>query len=509
MGMMRIFNTSGPCNPDLHYTVMREELIVTGQQLVEQGRYFTIFAPRQAGKTTYFQLLFRQLKKQNYTPVWISFESLRTIGREKFYQVMGHELQRALASYGLKLDYPFSDQVDVQRFFEEIRKQTPRIVLVIDEFEDVPTSAMSELLHAFRKMYHQKEHYALHALALVGVGSLAELVVSSSSPFNIVDELQIPYFSQAEVEHLIQEYVADSGQRFEAEVIQAIYDNTQGQPGLVCALCHYLVNTRVPDRSQPVSMSAFYTTLRHFLTERMDKNILNVVQKAKEKQSFMLRLLFDDNPIPFTVDDKDIAYLHANGVVDNVNGFVEIPVPLYSKRLITAFRPSINGEASHYVSAHDTFQEYLSPGGLNLHTILERYRDYVRRRGFRAFDTAQLKEGAWHYSLDGFISFFLESLGGESFIEVPTGRGRTDILILFRGRKYIIETKVFASQTRLGQGKRQLVEYLHSERIDEGYCVVFSAKHSADDPLYSDEMIDGKRIYTYIIRTDFEMPSRA
>ncbi len=507
--MMRTFNTSGPCNPELHYTVMREDLIVTGQQLVAQGCYFTIFAPRQAGKTTYFQLLFRQLKKQDYTPVWISFESLRTIDREKFYQVMGHELQRALASYGLKLEYPFSDQVDVQRFFEVVRTQTPRIVLVIDEFEDVPASALSELLHAFRKMYHQKEYHALHALALVGVGSLAELVVSSSSPFNIVDELQIPYFSQAEVEHLIQEYVADSGQGFEADVIQAIYDNTQGQPGLVCALCHYLVNTRVPDRSQPVSMSAFYTTLRHFLTERMDKNILNVVQKAKEKQSFMLRLLFDDNPIPFTVDDEDIAYLHANGVVDNINGFVEIPVPLYSKRLITAFRPSINGEATHYVSAYDSFSEYVSPDGLNLHAILERYRDYVRRRGFRAFNTEQLKEGAWHYSLDGFINFFIERLDGDTLVEVPTGRGRTDILILYPGHKYIIETKVFADDFYFQRGKRQLADYLGSERLTEGYYVVFSAKHGSDDPLYFDEVIDGKRIYTYIIRINFEMPSRA
>lgn len=505
---MRIFNTSGPCDPDLHYTVMREELVATGQKLVEQGRYFTIFAPRQAGKTTYFQLLFRQLKKQDFTPVWISFESLRTIGREKFYQVMGHELQRALASHGLKLDYPFSDQVDVQRFFEAVRPQTPRIVLVIDEFEDVPASAMSELLHAFRKMYHQKEYYALHALALVGVGSLAELVVSSSSPFNIVDELQIPYFTQSEVEHLIEEYVADSGQRFEPEVIQAIYDNTQGQPGLVCALCHYLVNTAVLDRSQSVSIQAFYTTLRHFLTERMDKNILNIVQKAREKQDFMLRLLFDDNPIPFTVDDPDIAYLHANGVVDNVNGFVEIPVPLYSKRLITAFRPSINGESKFYVSAYDSFSEYLLPDGLNLHAILERYRDYVRRRGFHAFNAEQLKEGAWHYSLDGFINFFIDRLRGDTLVEVPTGRGRTDILIVYPGHKYIIETKVFADDSYFQRGKRQLADYLESERLAEGYYLVFSAKHRADDPLYFDETIDGKRIYTYIIRTNFEMASR-
>lgn len=68
--------------------------------------------------------------------------------------------------------------------------------------------------------------------------------------------------------------------------------------------------------------------------------------------------------------------------------------------------------SNYYVSAQDTFPEYVVNGRLNLHGILNKYRDYVRRRGFRAFDTEHLKEGAWHYSLDGFINFFIERLGG-------------------------------------------------------------------------------------------------
>jgi hypothetical protein len=44
---MREFNTSGPCNPALHYTVMREALIAEGEEKVRKGRYFTLFAPRQ------------------------------------------------------------------------------------------------------------------------------------------------------------------------------------------------------------------------------------------------------------------------------------------------------------------------------------------------------------------------------------------------------------------------------------------------------------------------------
>jgi hypothetical protein len=255
-------------------------------------------------------------------------------------------------------------------------------------------------------------------------------------------------------------------------------------------------------------MAHFYPTLKHFLTARFDKNMINIVQKARVKQEFMMKVLFDDEPIPFTVNEPNIAYLYANGVIDNIDDYVEVPVPLYSKCLITAFRPLLNGETQHYVSAHDTFSGYVSAAGLNLKAILVKYQEYVRRRGFRAFDTNQLKEAAWHYSLDGFINFFIERLGGETFVEVPTGRGRTDILILYQGQKYIIETKVFSDDYYFQRGKRQLAAYLESEGLAEGYYVVFSPKHSAAEALYFEEEVDNKRIYTYIIRTDFTQPSR-
>jgi len=339
---------------------------------------------------------------------------------------------------------------------------------------------------------------------------MAELIVSRASPFNIVDELKITYFSFEEVRELIGQYTSESGQRFDEEVIRAIYQNTNGQPGLACALCAHLVEEIATDRSRPVMMEDFYKTLRHFLTERFDKNIINIVQKAREKRSFMLRMLFSGEPISFTVHEPDIDYLYANGVVENVNGQVDIDVPLYKKVLLTALRPTINGESEYYVSAYDTFSEYAAGGELNLNAVLQKYEEYVAQRGFRAFDTAHLKEGAWHYSLDGFINFFIERLGGRTgaFGAMPSGRGRTDILILWRNKKYVIETKIFTDRSYFENGKKQLAAYLKTEGLDSGYYVVFSKKHAAADVLEQQEEIDGKRIYTRIIRVNFNRPSR-
>ncbi len=501
---MREFNTSGPCHPALHYTVMREALIAEGQEQVRKGRYFTLFAPRQTGKTTYFQLLLEAMKAENFTPLWISFEKLKTVTKERFYQDLNNQLHKRLAEHQIQLEHTVQDHIDVVELFEKIKAKS--IVLVIDEFEGIPNVVLSEMMHTFRQMYHQKQDHALHSLILVGVSTIAELITSGASPFNVVEELKISYFTQSEVNQLIEQYVSESGQQFDPQVIKAIYDNSKGQPGLVCALAAHLLK-QVTHRT--VIMADFLVTLDYFLKSKYDKNILNIVRKAKEKKAFMYRLLFGEQSIDFSVDVEDIAYLHANGVIDNIDGCVGIPVPLYSKRIITAFRPVSNGETRHYgFKVNESFEAYLKDGGLNLHAILKKYRQYVRKRGFKAFDTETLKEGAWHYSLDGFISFFIEAIEGHTFTEVPSGAGRTDILIVYQNYRYLIETKVFSNNTLLKKGKGQLAEYLTSEGLDEGYYVVFSSLHTDEDTLYFEDKIKGKQIYTYIIGTHFPTQSR-
>jgi len=507
---MREFNTSGPCNPALHYTVMRPALMAEGKAKVQQGRYFTLFAPRQSGKTTYFQLLLTGLQQEGFTPIWISFESLKTVTLTRFYEALSYKLHDAFIKFNIQPQVTIRDQVELAQFLRQEHLTSTRLVLIIDEFEGIPDAVLGEVMHLFREIYHQKELYALHSLILVGVSSMAELVLTTASPFNVAEELQVSYFTLAEVHDLISQYVSESGQPFEPAVIQAIYDNSHGQPGLVNALCLYLVTKVVPDKSQPITMNHFYQTLQAFLTKRLDKNMLNIVQKARQKQMLMLKILFQPEPLIFSVYDADMAWLQAHGVIDEVEGYADVTVPLYKKVLLTAFRPLANGEARHYLtSAHETIAQYLTvTGGLNVNQLLAAYRAYIRRRGFQAFDTENLRESAWHYSLDGFITFFISQLGGQTYIEVPSGRGRIDILIRYQAQSYIIETKIFSNETHFKQGKAQLAAYLQSEGLAEGCYVVFSSLHTEADELFTEEMIAGKRIYTHIILINFDRPSR-
>jgi len=49
---MRYFNTYGPVNVQEHFVVPRDALVTDRVAQIEQGSYFTVYAPRQMGKTT-------------------------------------------------------------------------------------------------------------------------------------------------------------------------------------------------------------------------------------------------------------------------------------------------------------------------------------------------------------------------------------------------------------------------------------------------------------------------
>ncbi|MGH7456213.1 MAG: hypothetical protein ACRENG_32980, partial [bacterium] len=154
------------------------------------------------------------------------------------------------------------------------------------------------------------------------------------------------------------------------------------------------------------------------------------------------------------------------------------------------------------------FEDFYKDDGLHLDKIIRHYIAYVQRRGFRAFDTENLKESACHYSFDAYINFFVERLGGKTYMEVPTTRGRLDTLIVCHDKAYVIEIKRWSDVFYYQKGKRQLAAYANSEGLTEGYYVVFSSQHQESDTLFEREEIDGVQNYTYIVRTNFEQPSK-
>jgi hypothetical protein len=92
------------------------------------------------------------------------------------------------------------------------------------------------------------------------------------------------------------------------------------------------------------------------------------------------------------------------------------------------------------------------------------------------------------------------------YLEVQTGRGRMDILILHNNRKYIVETKIWGGDTRYQAGKAQLAAYVKLERAVEGYYVVFDHRNDPE-PRVETDTLGGLTIRSYVIPVMQERPS--
>jgi hypothetical protein len=74
--MPRHFNTTGPCRPELHYTLDPIARLPDLTRLIDQQNYFVIHAPRQTGKTTAMLALAKQLTAAGtYGAVLVSVET--------------------------------------------------------------------------------------------------------------------------------------------------------------------------------------------------------------------------------------------------------------------------------------------------------------------------------------------------------------------------------------------------------------------------------------------------
>src|SRR5262245_42810027 len=75
---MRWFNTTGPCNAELHYMIPPEPRLPGCVALVNKRAYFVVHAPRQTGKSTTMIALVRRLNEEGrYAALYFTCETAR------------------------------------------------------------------------------------------------------------------------------------------------------------------------------------------------------------------------------------------------------------------------------------------------------------------------------------------------------------------------------------------------------------------------------------------------
>ena len=279
---MRSFNTAGPVVAQNHYCIPLLKRIDLDYvlNLIQAQKYFTLHAPRQTGKTSVLialQNLLNSGTEGNYRCLYINIEGAQT-AREDVGRAMQTILGRLAtrARLALQDDFIAGIRSEILRGFgaDEALEEAlvrwaeadPRpLVLLVDEIDALVGDSLLSVLRQLRSGYDLRPQGFPHSIILCGVRDLRDYRIQSGatgepvaggSAFNIsAASLRLGDFGRAEVEALLGQHAAETGQQFEPAARVRVWKQTAGQPWLVSALCDEACfkSPQGRDRSRPIT----------------------------------------------------------------------------------------------------------------------------------------------------------------------------------------------------------------------------------------------------------------
>ncbi len=532
---MRRFGTQGRVYTGQHYVVPRSKEITDFLTRVREGRYIVLFAPRQTGKTTFFRMALDKLATESpiYFPIQLNFETYKNLSASDFYEALCKRIRREIGHIFQKRGHTpsnaliqfletakITNHISMMEFFEQFpsvlknQYNNQKVVVVIDEFDGIPQVVLSDFLHSLRDIYLSDETRCPHSVGIVGVKSITQLNYDRSvSPFNIQDEFYLPNFTHQQVQELLAQYTDETGQPFSPEVIETLHKQTAGQPFLVNRFGQILTEELNIPKTETITMTHFSNGLTLLLEEDNVniRHLLTNIRRDPRFESLLMKIVSYDKGMHYNQRNDLINQLTTFGVIaKGTDGMCKIVNPIYQHCIIQAFQPLFNGlEGDYFPENTDTdFSDYLSSDGkIEMVPLLDNFQDFIARAGFKILHVPDTpNEFVGQYLLYAYLDQFVRIVRGAMYLEVQTGRGRIDLLILHNAHKYIVETKIWESDRRYQSGKRQLTAYLKSEGAVEGYYIVFDHREKPE-PRIETETLNGFTVRSYVIPVIQEQPS--
>lgn len=497
---MRRFHSYGPVDPSEHFCVERRELVeACVAQLVgnpdKGGHYFTLWAPRQTGKTWLMRRAMAEIQARFGERFLIGSFSMGSTAMdddepvEAFLERVPHLLD---VGFQRQVEAPSSWQGWMDLFRPGVGVFDRPVILLIDELDDLPSPVIDRLVRLFREMYLQRERYLLHGLALVGVRAVLGVDSERGSPFNIQRSLRVPNLTAVEVEELFDQYRRESGQVVEAEVPALVFEATRGQPGLVGWFGELLTEKYNPGRDQPIARTTWQHVYSRACAAEWNNTILNLIKKAREPYRSEVISLYTDPNVPFSLDKDWCSYLYLNGIIDQApmpgdadddRLVCRFSSPFVQLRLYAALTDDLFGDKGPILAIEpgDFLDDVFTPDGLRVSPLLARYRGYLKRLKARGVDPWQgqprrrdlhLTEAVGHFHL---YAWLRDAVGRRCSIspEFPTGNGKVDLVVRTKEHTGLIEVKSFTDMYELGLSHAQAAGYARKLGLPDATLAVF------------------------------------
>ena len=519
---MRFFNTAGPIKAEMHYHIppLARLDVADLLLLIRQEKYFVLHAPRQTGKTSALLALRDDLNAGGeFRCAYVNVETGQS-AREDVAAAMRAILSALARGARHALDDLFVADIwpgilddagpndalgeTLARWAESDAKP---LVLMIDEIDALIGDSLLAVLRQLRAGYPDRPRRFPQSVILCGVrdvrdyrirSSAENAIIAGGSAFNIrAESLRLGDFSRADVESLLGQHTAETGQPFTAAARRDVWELTQGQPWLVNALAYEACFRNKPgrDRGRAIPADAIQDA-REQLILRRETHLDQLTDKLQEERvrRVVEPLLSGTDAGALAADD--LQYVRDLGLLAQ-DGPVAIANPLYREVIPrdltwTTQQMSIHHDPAWYVG---------EDGVLQVGKLLAAFQAFFREHSEHWVERFQYKEAGPQLLLQAFLQRVVNS-GGRIEREYGLGRRRTDLLLVWpvggatgRLQKVVIECKVLHGglARTLREGLEQTRAYMDRCAAAEGHLVLFDRTEGTpwDDKVYHREETEG------------------
>lgn len=497
---MRRFNITGTCYPQYHYMVDITNRLDIIEKKVADGEYITINRGRQYGKTTTLYHLTKRLCN-DYAVFSISFESMgerdfKTIDALSFS--FAYALKSAIVNEATTVvndavkdamfsvvdnaqDYQINPKVLSDLIIEICKKTSNPIVLIIDEVDNASNyESFIELLRMLRNKYLKRfETPTFQSVILAGVYDIKNLKLKVrpdsdhqyNSPWNIAvpfdEDMSLP---KDGIMQMLKEYEADHNTGMDiAEMTQLILEYSSGYPFFVSKLCQL-----IDEKNLGWTYEGFLKAVNILLkeTNTLFDDLIKKLDDFPEIKTILKDILYYGNDYGFNPDIKVFNLAAMFNYIKEVNGKVRIFNRIMETRLYNLFTSEEEIKSEIYIQGSTDRDQFIDNGTLKMDKILERFA--VHFNDIYGGENLKFKEEEGRRFFMLYIKPIINGTGNY-YIEAQTrDRSRTDMIIDYLGKQYIIEMKIWRGNSYNERGEQQLTEYLDYYHTNKGYMLSFN-----------------------------------
>jgi hypothetical protein len=514
--MERYFNITGACNPQEHYMVNLDSRLAEIKKMVDAGKYFVINRGRQYGKTTILNALENYLK-QDYIVISLDFQlqmsdkkfqdecSFSVAFADAFLEILEFSEDETLFNQAKEILVQISDLVDLFRKLSRVcRLAEKKIVVIIDEVDHASNNQVFlDFLAQLRGYYLKRNKLpTFQSVILAGVHDIRNLRQKirpdtehkHNSPWNIASPFDIDMsFSVQDIAGMLNDYEKDHHTGMDiVEISQLIYDYTSGYPVLVSTLCKYM------DEHDVWSKEGIVNANKALLIEKnpLFDSLINKLEDNENLKKLMAEMLLKGKKIPYNPDDTaiDIAFMY--GFVKNQNGAVVVANRIFEVRIYNWFISLETTDSPIFSAGLNDKNQFIQGGMLNIDLILEKFIQHFNDIYGNQPDKFKEDDGRKLFLL--YLRPIINGTGNY-YIEAQTrDMKRTDVIVDYLGKQYIIELKIWHGDEYNTRGENQLAEYLDYYHINKGYLLSFNFNKNKESGMHTIEL-NGRTIVEAVV----------